>query len=199
MRKIFSKPVHPFWLRCCHWINVLAFAGMLFSGFRIYNATPLFSFAFPSQLTLGGWLGGALQWHFAIMWILVVNAIIYFSLGVMTGRFCRRLFPLSLRAFKKDLLQALKGELLHANPYKYNMVQKIAYLLLLIDGIGLVLSGLVLWKSVQFSLLSTLLGGYEVARYIHFLCMSFMVLFVVVHLLMVMLVPRTLLTMLRAR
>ncbi|WP_052284304.1 cytochrome b/b6 domain-containing protein [Kluyvera genomosp. 1] len=196
-----SRPanIHPLWLRCCHWVNAIAIAGMLFSGWRIYNASPLFDFTFPASLTLGGWLGGALQWHFAMMWVLGINALVYLTLGTITGRFRRKFFPLSLRELIHDLYQALRGKLQHADLSHYNAVQKLAYLGVILLGIGLVLSGLVLWKSVQFPLLRELLGGYDAARYIHFFCMSAMGLFVVIHLLMVLLVPRTLLAMLRGR
>lgn len=172
---------------------------MMFSGWRIYNAAPLFPFDFPAQLTLGGWLGGALQWHFAMMWVLILNGSIYFLLGMASGRFREKLFPLSWCQLKDDLLQALRGKLQHSDLSKYNMVQKIAYLFILLDGIVLVLSGLVLWKSVQFSFLRTLFGGYDFARNIHFFSMSALALFIVIHLLMVLLVPRTLLAMLRGR
>lgn len=194
-----NKTIHPLWLRCCHWVNAIAVAGMLFSGWRIYNASPLFGFSFPDGLTLGGWLGGALQWHFAMMWVLVINAVVYLTLGVVSGRFRRMLFPLSLAQLRDDLTQALRGRLQHADLRHYNMVQKLAYLLILLDGVGIVVSGLVLWKSVQFPLLRELLGGYDAARYIHFACMTAMALFIVIHLLMVLLVPRTLLAMLRGR
>ncbi|MDG5474736.1 cytochrome b/b6 domain-containing protein [Citrobacter freundii] len=199
MRPSTSETVHPLWLRCCHWVNVVAIAGMLFSGWRIYNAAPLFSFEFPAQITLGGWLGGALQWHFAMMWVLAFNGAIYLSLGIASGRFRQKFFPLSYRQLKDDLLQALRGKLQHADLRHYNMVQKIAYLFILLDGIVLVLSGLVLWKSVQFPFLRTLFGGYDSARYVHFFAMSALALFIVIHLLMVLLVPRTLLAMLRGR
>ena len=196
-----SQPanIHPLWLRGCHWVNAIAIAGMLFSGWRIYNASPLFDFTFPASLTLGGWLGGALQWHFAMMWVLGINAVVYLTLGIITGRFRHKFLPLSPREIVDDLRQALRGKLQHADLSHYNAVQKLAYLGVILLGIGLVLSGLVLWKSVQFPLLRDLLGGYEAARYIHFFCMSAMGLFVVIHLLMVLLVPRTLLAMLRGR
>lgn len=194
-----SSSIHPLWLRCCHWVNAVAIAGMLFSGWRIYNAAPLFPFEFPAQITLGGWLGGALQWHFAMMWVLVLNGAIYLSLGMTSGRFRKKFFPLSWRQLKDDLLQALRGKLQHADLRQYNMVQKVAYLFILLDGIVLVLSGLVLWKSVQFLFLRTLLGGYDSARYVHFFAMSALALFIVIHLLMVLLVPRTLLAMVRGR
>jgi Thiosulfate reductase cytochrome B subunit (membrane anchoring protein) len=196
-----SRPekIHPLWVRCCHWVNAIAIAGMLFSGWRIYNASPLFDFSFPAEITLGGWLGGALQWHFAMMWVLVVNGAVYLTLGIASGRFRRKFFPLSLRQLRDDLSEAIKGKLQHADLSHYNAVQKLAYLGAIFLGIGLMLSGLVLWKSVQFPLLRELLGGYEAARYIHFFCMSGIALFVIVHLLMVLLVPKTLLAMLRGR
>lgn len=194
-----TRPIHPLWLRFCHWINAIAMMAMLFSGWRIYNASPLFPFSFPSQLTLGGWLGGALQWHFAVMWILCANGMLYFLLGISSGRFRQRFFPLSFRQLKNDLSEALHGRLKHTETAHYNMVQKFVYLLVLLDGIGLVVSGLVLWKSVQFPLLRTLVGGYESARYIHFFCMSAMLLFFFIHLTMVVLVPKTLLAMLYSR
>lgn len=191
--------IHPLWVRVCHWINALAMAGMVFSGWRIYNASPLFPFTFPSSFTLGGWLGGALQWHFAMMWVLGINGLIYCTLGIVTGRFARTFFPLSVKGLLKDMALALRGKLQHADLNHYNMVQKLAYLLAILTGVMLVLSGLVIWKSVQFPLLCELLGGYDTARYIHFFCMSFIVAFVVIHLLMVLLVPKTLLAMLRGR
>lgn len=94
---------------------------------------------------------------------------------------------------------ALKGKLAHADIRQYNTVQKCAYLFVVADLVLLVLSGLVLWKSVQFPLLRELLGGYEAARRVHFFAMSALFGFVVVHLVMVALVPRTLLAMLRGR
>lgn len=199
MKPFLPQTVHPLWLRYCHWVNAVSIAGLLFSGWRIYNASPLFPFEFPALFTLGGWLGGALQWHFAMMWVLVLNGAVYLSLGMTSGRFRQKFFPLSWRKLKDDLLQALRGKLQHADLRQYNMVQKIAYLFILLDGIVMVLSGLVLWKSVQFPFLRTLFGGYDSARYIHFFAMSALALFIVIHLLMVLLVPRTLLAMLRGR
>ncbi|MEQ4512946.1 cytochrome b/b6 domain-containing protein [Dickeya zeae] len=199
MSSVNPEHIHPLWLRCCHWINAIAVAGMLFSGWRIYNASALFDFSFPSVLTLGGWLGGALQWHFAMMWVFVVNGVVYLTLGVIDGRFRRKFFPLSLRHLRDDLTQALRGKLQHTDLSHYNAIQKVAYLGAILLGMGLLLSGLVLWKSVQLPLLRDLLDGYETARYVHFFCMNLMVLFVVIHLLMVLLVPRTLLAMLRGR
>lgn len=194
-----SRTIHPVWLRITHWSNALAVLVLVTSGWRIYNASPFFSFQFPSNITLGGWLGGALQWHFAAMWLLVLNGIAYLTINILSGRFKRQFFPLSIRQILFDLLAALKGKLAHADPRHYNAVQKTAYLFVMLDILVIVLSGLVLWKSVQFPLLRELLGGYESARRVHFFAMSALVGFFVVHIVMVALVPRTLLAMIRGR
>ncbi len=190
-------PIHPRWLRVTHWLNAIAVVLLVMSGWRIYNASPLFDFRIPKEITLGGWLGGALLWHFAAMWLLGVNGVIYLFANIASGRLAYKFLPLTPRAIVTDLGRALRGHLSHADPRQYNAVQKAAYLVVIADAVLLVLSGLVLWKSVQFPLLRELLGGYEFARRLHFVAMGVMVAFVAVHLLMVALVPRSLLTMLR--
>jgi len=192
-------PVHPLWLRVTHWLNAVAVVILAMSGWRIYNAAPFFDFLIPKDVTLGGWLGGAIQWHFAAMWVLVGNGMIYLLCNAISGRLLHKFCPISPRTFVVDLLAALKGHLSHADPREYNAVQRTAYLFVIADAVLLVCSGLVLWKSVQFPILRELLGGYEVARRVHFVAMSALVIFVAVHLVMVALVPRTLLTMIRGR
>lgn len=194
-----DTPIHPLWLRLTHWLNALAVGVMVASGWRIYDASPLFPFEFPAALTLGGWLGGALQWHFAAMWLLAANGLVYLALNLASGRLWRKFFPLSIAGIWHDALAALRGQLSHADPRRYNSVQRCAYLFVICDIVLLVLSGLVLWKSVQFGLLRELLGGYEFARRIHFFAMAALVAFVAVHLVMVALVPRSLLAMLGSR
>ena len=193
------RPIHPAWLRATHWLNVLAVVLLVMSGWRIYNASPLFGFRFANEITLGGWLGGAILWHFAAMWLLAANGLVYLLCNAATGRLWTQFFPLSPRAFVADLRAALRGQLAHADPRRYNTVQRAAYLFVICDALLLVLSGLVLWKSVQFPLLRELLGGYESARRVHFFAMAGLVTFAIVHLAMVALVPRTLLTMIRGR
>ncbi len=193
------RAIHPLWMRISHWLNAFAVLILIASGWRIFNAAPFFAFTFPKELTLGGWLGGALQWHFAAMWLLAGNGLFYLAMNLFTGRLLRKFFPLSPRAVLHDAFAALKGRLSHADPRHYNSVQRLAYLFVMLDLIVIVLSGLVLWKSVQFHLLRDLLGGYEFARRIHFVAMALLVGFIAVHLVMVALVPRTLLTMLSAR
>ncbi|WP_322521981.1 cytochrome b/b6 domain-containing protein [Guyparkeria halophila] len=192
-------PVHPLWLRLTHWLNALAVVLMVMSGWRIYNASPLFDFRFADEITLGGWLAGAILWHFAAMWLLVVNGVLYLSINTATGRLWRRFFPLSPRGFVADLKAAFHGRLSHADPRRYNTVQRAAYLFVILDLVLLVVSGLVLWKSVQFPLLRELMGGYEAARYVHFFTMAALVGFVAIHVAMALLVPRSLLHMIRGR
>ena len=196
---ISKEAIHPAWLRTAHWINALSVLILVTSGWKIYNATAFMGFAFPSDLTLGGWLGGALLWHFAAMWVLVINGSMYLVLNGVTRRLATKFFPLSPKALVADIAAALKGRLAHADPRQYNTVQRLAYLFVMLDSVLLVISGLVLWKSVQFPLLRTMVGGYEGARLVHFAGMSALVIFVAVHLVMVMLVPRTLITMVRGR
>jgi len=191
--------IHPVWLRLTHWLNAVAVIVLATSGWRIYNAAPFFPFELPRALTLGGWLGGALQWHFAAMWLLAANGLLYLIINIVSRRLRRQFIPLSPRQLLADFAAALKGKMAHADPRHYNMVQRAAYLFVMLDCIVLVLSGLVLWKSVQFPLLRELLGGYERARRVHFIAMALLTGFVGVHLLMVALVPRTLVAMLRGR
>jgi thiosulfate reductase cytochrome b subunit len=195
-----NAPIHPLWLRITHWLNAVAALVMMFSGWRIYDASPVFhNIVIPPSITLGGWLGGALQWHFAAMWLLVFNGIVYLALNIASGRFVAKFFPVSPRAVLRDFIAALSGKLAHADLRQYNAVQKLAYLVVIVDLAVLVLSGLAIWKSVQFPLLRELMGGYDNARIVHFCAMAVMAAFVVVHVAMVALVPRSLLTMLRGR
>ena len=192
--------IQPAWVRVTHWINALAVVLMVMSGWQVYEASPIFRFIrFPSAITLGGWLGGALMWHFAIMWLLIANFLVYLGLNLASGRLRRKLLPLSVRSLVTDLVAALRGTLGHEDLSHYNAVQKFAYLVVIVDILLLILSGLVIWKSVQFPLLRTLMGGYDNARVVHFVAMSVLVAFFVVHVVMVALVPRSLLLMIRGR
>ena len=191
--------VHPLVVRVTHWINVVAVLLMITSGWRIYNADPIFDFSFPDELTLGGWLAGALQWHFAAMWLLVLNGVVYVCYGIISGHFRRKLLPLSPRAVLRDVRDALRGRLAHDDLSVYNAAQRAAYLALIVALIVMVLSGLAIWKPVQLYWLATLMGDYEGARVVHFFAMAAVVLIVMVHVIMVILVPRTFPTMLTGR
>ena len=191
--------VHPLVVRVTHWINAFAILIMVASGWRIYNASPLFPFRFPNELTLGGWLAGALQWHFAALWLLVLNGIVYVGYGIFSGHFRRKLFPLTPRAVLRDMLAALRGKLAHDDLAVYNAAQRAAYLAIILCLAVLVLSGLAIWKPVQLQELAALMGGYEGARVVHFVAMALMVLIALVHIAMVILVPRTFPTIITGR
>lgn len=183
--------VHPLLVRATHWFNALAILMMMMSGWRIYNASPLFGFKFPNDLTLGGWLAGALQWHFAAMWLLVLNGVVYVSYGIVSGRFRRKLLPFAPQSIFNDVRDALRGRLAHDDLSVYNAAQRTAYLALILCGIVLVVSGLAIWKPVQLQAITAFFGGYEGARLVHFMAMSVLALIVAVHVAMVILVPRT--------
>ncbi len=192
--------IQPIWVRITHWINALAVVLMVMSGWQVYDASPIFPpLQFPPAITLGGWLGGALLWHFAVMWLLVANFLVYVGLNLASGRLRRKLLPLTFRSLFADIVAALRGRLTHGDLSVYNSIQKLAYLVVIVDIALLVLSGLAVWKSVQFPLLRTLMGGYDNARVVHFVCMSVLVAFFAVHVVMVALVPRSLLLMIRGR
>ena len=195
-----ARPViHPLWVRLTHWVNALAMAVMIGSGWEIYNASPLFPFVFPSGITLGGWLAGALLWHFAAMWVLAVNGLVYLVLGIVTGRFRRMLIPIRPGAVLADAKAALTGNLTYNDLSVYNAVQKLLYLGVILVGIVIVLSGLVIWKPVQLQELTALFGGYDTARYVHFFAMAAILAFVVLHVAMSFLVPKALRAMITGR
>jgi thiosulfate reductase cytochrome b subunit len=197
--KAASKTIHPVWVRVCHWTNAVAMVIMIMSGWQIYNASPLFSFAFPPTITLGGWLAGALLWHFAAMWLLAINGLVYVILGFATGRFRRKLIPITPSGVIADTKAALSGKLAHDDLSKYNSVQKLLYAGIILVGVLIVLSGLAIWKPVQFQYLTLLFGGYDIARYVHFFAMASIVLFLIVHVVMALLVPKSLRAMLTGR
>ena len=191
--------IHPRWVRLTHWINALAMLMMIGSGWQIYDASPLFPFAFPSSITLGGWLAGGLLWHFAAMWLLVVNGLVYVGLGLWTGRFRRKLLPIRPGQVIADARAAFSGHLSHDDLSVYNAVQKLLYLGVILCAIVIVLSGISIWKPVQLQELASLFGGYDAARYVHFLAMSAIVGFIVIHVVMAVLVPRSLRGMVSGR
>ena len=187
-------PVHdgatipPGWVRIGHWINATAMIMMIGSGWQIYNASPLFAFTF---LTLGELLGGAILWHFAAMWLMVINGIVYVTLGIVTGRFRRKLLPIYPSDLLHDVGATLTGKLSHDDISVYNSVQKLLYLCALLAGVVIVLSGISIWKPVQFQELTALFDGYDFARYVHFAAMACIVGFLVIHVALAILVPKT--------
>lgn len=191
--------IHPLIVRIAHWINVLAVLIMITSGWAIYDASPIFSFEIPYNLTLGGWLAGALQWHFAGMWLFAINGLVYLTYGIVSGHFRRKLLPITPRAVLHDIGEALRGKLAHDDLSIYNAAQRAAYVALILALVVMVATGLVIWKPVQFYWLGQFIGDYEGARYIHFFAMAAIFFIVLVHVVMVILVPRTFPTMFTGR
>jgi thiosulfate reductase cytochrome b subunit len=191
--------VHPLYVRLTHWINAVAVVVMIGSGWEIYNASPLFGFVFPKSVTLGGWLAGGLLWHFAAMWLMVANGLVYLAVGLATGRFRRKLLPIRRAELATDFRKALSGRLRHDDPAVYNAVQKALYLGVILAGVVIVASGLAMWKPVQLYELTLVFGGYEGARLVHFFAMAAIVLFLVIHVVMALLVPRSLRAMILGR
>ena len=192
--------IHPRWVRVCHWVNALAILMMIGSGWQIYDASPLFDFlTFPHQIALGNWLAGALLWHFAAMWLLVINGIVYVTLGIVTGRFRQKLLPIRPAEVIADVKAALTFKLAHDDLTHYNAVQKLLYAGVIAAGIVIVFSGLAIWKPVQFQELTALFGGYDTARYVHFFAMAAIVGFLVVHVVLALIVPKSLHAMVTGR
>ena len=194
-----AKVIQPAWVRIMHWTNAVAMVLMIMSGWQIYNASPLFDFRFSHSVTLGGWLGGALLWHFAAMWLLMVNGLAYLITGLATGRFRRKLLPITPGGVLSDAKAALTFKLAHDDLSTYNYVQRLLYAGIIIVGIVIVLSGLSIWKPVQLHWLVTLFGDYDTARYVHFFCMAAIVAFLVIHVVLAILVPKSLRAMIIGR
>ena len=191
--------IHPGWVRVCHWINAIAILVMIGSGWQIYVASPLFGFTFPRSIALGNWLAGALLWHFAAMWVLVINGIVYLTLGIVTGRFKRKLLPIYPSELIADAKAALTFKLAHDDLSHYNAVQKLLYTGIILTGVVIVLSGLAIWKPVQFQELTALFGGYDFARYVHFAAMAAIVGFLIVHVALALIVPKSLRAMITGK
>jgi thiosulfate reductase cytochrome b subunit len=179
-----------------HWLNALAMFIMIASGFGIYNDEVILgAFTFPHALTLGAWAPQHLQWHFLGMWLLVLNGLAYVAYGIATGRFRRKLLPIRLRELGTVIRDTLRFRLGHDDITMYNAVQKCLYIGVLLAGAVQVLSGLAIWKPIQFSGLTALFYDFQGARLAHFIGMAAIVGFLLVHVALALLVPRTLVAM----
>ena len=197
-----AATIHPRWVRITHWINVIAMFVMITSGWRIYDASPLFGFIIPPVITIGDGLdglSGALLWHFAGMWLLVVNGVVYLTCGIVGGRFRRKLLPIRPAEVVRDVRAALTGRLSHDDLSSYNAVQRLLYIGVIAAGIVVVLSGISIWKPVQVQELTALFGGYDAARFVHFFAMAAIVGFLAVHITLAIVVPKSLRAMIIGR
>jgi thiosulfate reductase cytochrome b subunit len=192
----YARRLHPLPVRIMHWINAIAILVMISSGWKIYNDDVIFGWLhFPDSLTLGRWAQNGLQWHFFGMWIVALNGLAYVTYGFATGRFRRMLLPIHLRDLLAAINDALHLRLAHDDPTQYNAVQRLLYIGVMLVVVLIVLSGLALWKPVQFSEFAWLFHNFQTTRVVHFLCMTAIVLFLVVHVALALLVPRTLVAM----
>jgi thiosulfate reductase cytochrome b subunit len=184
--------LHPAALRTMHWVNAVAMIAMIGSGWKIYNDEVLFGWLhFPEWMTFGQWAQHGLQIHFAAMWVLMINGVFYLGYGFYTGRFRRKLTPISVREIIANVRDALRFKLSHDDITHYNAVQKTLYVGILLVIVVQVLSGLAIWKPVQFQELTALFGGFQYARLAHFIGMAAIVGFLIIHVALALLVPRT--------
>ena len=191
-----ARRLHPLPVRIMHWTNAVAMFIMIDSGWKIYNDEVIFGrLHFPDAITFGPYAQHGLQLHFFGMWLLVLNGLAYVIYGFATGRFRRMLLPIRLRDLVANIRDALRLHLAHDDPTQYNTIQRILYIGVLLAGVLIVLSGLAIWKPVQFSELLSLFYDFQTARLVHFLCMAAIVLFVAVHVTLAFLVPHTLVSM----
>jgi thiosulfate reductase cytochrome b subunit len=178
-----------------HWIGATAIICMILSGWAIYNASPSLPFTFPPWMTLGGWLAAGIAWHLSAMWVLFADGVAYLSYGVLSGHFRRDLRPVGPKAVLCDLGKAVRFRLHHRLGY-YNAVQRLLYTGVIAVICLSIVTGLAIWKPVQLGWLTALFGGYPMARHIHLAMMGLIVGFLVIHLALVALFPRTLVSML---
>ena len=186
---------HSLPVRIMHWIGATAIFCMILSGWQIYNASPLLPFTFPRWMTLGGWLGGGIAWHLSAMWVLFADGLAYLAYGILSGHFRRDVLPPRPRIILRDLKDALRFRLGH-HLGSYNGVQRLLYVGVIIVICLAVVTGFSIWKPVQLGWLTGLFGGYPVARTIHLTMMALIVGFLIIHLALVILFPRTLVSML---
>jgi thiosulfate reductase cytochrome b subunit len=197
---------HPLATRLFHWGMVLAILILIGSGWRIYNASPIFSFTFPEEFTLGGnvfdslalhgdpGVASAIAWHFAAMWLLLISFLGFMLWNLASGHFWRNFLPIGPKLFLRDFIAAATFKLEHRLG-EYNAVQRVAYWGALFAVAMMLLSGVAIWKPVQTYPLELLFGGFQGARLVHFLFMSAIVAFIVIHVALVILVPKTFLAM----
>ena len=189
--------LHPWPVRIMHWINAITIPVMIGSGWGIYNDSVIFHFLhFPPWAKLGSWAGKSLQWHFAFMWLLMLNGIAALIYGFATGRLRERMLPIRGRDLIQTIRNTLRLKLAHDDLTTYNAVQKLLYIIVIAAACCQAVTGFAIWKPVQLKWLTGILGGFQNARLLHFLGMSVIVGFLVVHVLLALAVPQTLWAML---
>jgi thiosulfate reductase cytochrome b subunit len=188
-----GRRLHPLPVRIMHWINAAAMLVMITSGWGIYNDDVIIrGFHFSSFWRLGDWAAWSLNWHFAGMWFLTLNGLAYLVYGLVSGRLRERLLPIRMSELVQTVVDTLHFKIAHEDITVYNAVQKLLYIVVILAGISQVVSGLAIWKPIQFSGLVSLLGGFQTTRVLHFVGMAVIVGFLIVHVALALLVPKTL-------
>jgi len=188
-----GRRLHPLPVRIMHWINAAVMLVMITSGWGIYDDDVIVrGFRFSSFWRLGDWAAWSLNWHFAGMWFLTVNGLIYLIYGLTSGRLHERLLPIRPVELVRTIVDTLHFKIAHEDITVYNAVQKLLYIVVILAGISQVVTGLAIWKPVQLSGLVALLGGFQTARVLHFAGMAVIVGFLIVHVALALLVPKTL-------
>ncbi len=187
MNKQSKEFQHPLIIRLTHWVNFIVLAIMVLSGLRIYNASPVFAFRIPVDLTLGGWLAGARQWHFFAMWLFVVNGFAYSVYNVLSrhGRKTTLFARSDIPGVLPMIAYYLRLRRDHPSQGKYNSLQKLAYTMVPLLALGAILTGMAIYLPVQWGMITRFFGGYDAARVWHFIFMAGLVGFFAGHLLMV--------------
>lgn len=192
-----GRRLHPWPVRAMHWINAVTMLVMIASGWGIYDDSVIFHFVyFPHAILLGSWAAEHLLWHLAGMWLLMANGLAYLVYGFATGRFRERLLPIRIADVVQTVRETLHFKIAHEDLSVYNAVQKLLYIVAILAGVTQVVTGLAIWKPVQLAGLVAVLGGFQNARLVHFLGMATLVGFLVVHVALSVLVPRTIWAML---
>ena len=195
--RIKRQRLHPKAIRLMHWTNAVAMVVMIGSGWGIYDDDVIIhGLHFSETFRLGGWAAESLLWHFAAMWLLMLNGLAYLVYGLVTGRLWERLFPIRWGDVVRTVRDTLHFHVAHEDLTTYNAVQKLLYIVAILAGVSQVVTGFAIWKPVQLSWLVTLLGGFQDVRVLHFAGMSVLVGFLVVHVALSLLVPSTLWAML---
>ncbi len=195
MTQTLRRAAHPLPIRIMHWVGASTVICMMLSGWTIYNASPSLPFTFPHWMILGGWLAGGIAWHISVMWVLFADGLVYLLYGFGSGHFRRDLSPPTPRAVIRTMVAALTGRLDHRLGH-YNAVQRLLYGGVIVLISLQVVTGFAIWKPVQLGWITDLLGGYPIARGMHLAAMIGIVLFLIVHLTLVAIFPRTLVAML---
>jgi thiosulfate reductase cytochrome b subunit len=188
-----GERLHPVGVRIMHWTNAVAMIVMITSGWGIYDDYVIINgLHFSPEVRLGSWAVPSLLWHFAGMWVLALNGLAYLVYGLVSGRLRRRMLPIRVHDLIDTVRDTLHFKIEHNDLTVYNAVQKLLYIVVILAGIWQVLTGLLIWKPVQFSAEVSLLGGFQAVRLEHFIGMSVIVGFLIVHVALSLLVPSTL-------